>query len=305
MILLVGATGLLGGRIARQLLERGNAVRILVRRGSTYADLVTAGAQAALGDLKDPDSVRAACRGVDAVITTANAIGRSGADNLESVDQQGNRNLVDAAAAEGVDRFVFVSALGAAAHHPMQLLRAKGDTEQLLRESGMTWTVLQPNFYMDVWIPAVVGGPALAGQPVTLVGDGMRRHSMVAARDVAAYAVAALDHDEAHNETLHIGGPHPVSWLDVVAAFEQELGRDLQVRTIAPGESVPGLPGFVSELAAALAGYDSPMDVSALTRTYEVAPTTLAEFVHGFVATSRQQSNGPLRADGSAGSSSG
>ncbi|MGI8537097.1 MAG: hypothetical protein ACR2K2_11500, partial [Mycobacteriales bacterium] len=91
------------------------------------------------------------------------------------------------------------------------------------------------------------------------------------------------------DQTLYVGGPHPVTWLDVVAAFETELGRDVPVRTIAPGESIPGLPAIVSELAAALASYDSPMDVSALTRTYGVAPTTLADFVHGFVATSRQR----------------
>ncbi len=289
MILVAGATGLLGGQIARRLLDDGREVRVLVRSRSTYDPLVGAGAQAVLGDLRDPDSLRAACRGADAVITTANAIGRTGVDNLESVDHHGNRNLIDAAAAEGVRRFLFVSALGAAANHPMPLLRAKGRTEQRLRASGMTWTVLQPNFYMDLWIPAVVGGPVLAGQPVTLVGDGRRQHSMVAVRDVASYAVAALDHHAAHDQTLYIGGPNPVSWLDVVGAFEKELGRDVPVRTIAPGEPIPGSPDIVSELAAALASYDSPMDVAELSRTYGVTPTTLGDFVHDFVATSRQR----------------
>ncbi|MBA3527888.1 MAG: NmrA family NAD(P)-binding protein, partial [Propionibacteriaceae bacterium] len=156
-----------------------------------------------------------------------------------------------------------------------------------LRQSGMTWTVLQPNFYMDIWIPAVVGGPALAGQPVTLVGDGRRVHSMVAVADVAHYAVAALDHHEAHNQTLYVGGPQPASWLDVVSAFEAELGRHLPVRTISPGEPIPGQPEFVGQLAAVLASYDSPMDISELSRRYGVAPTTLAEFVAGFLANSR------------------
>jgi len=153
----------------------------------------------------------------------------------------------------------------------------------------MTWTGLQPNFFMDLWIPPIVGVPALAGRPVTVVGDGKRQHSMVAVHDVASYAVAALDHHEAHNQTLYIGGPHPVAWLDVVAAFEKELDQKVPVRTIAPGDPIPGLPDIVSELAAALASYDSPMDVSELTRTYAVAPTTLTDFVHRFVAASRQQ----------------
>lgn len=286
MILVVGATGVLGGCIARRLLGHGAPVRILVRSGSQYDDLVAAGAEAVIGDLKDPDSVRGACRGIRAVLTTANAIGRTGKDNLESVDHLGNRNLVDAAAAENVRRFVFISALGAHPDHPMPLLRAKGLTEQRLRASGMAWTVLQPNLYMDIWVPAVVGGPALDGRPVTLVGDGLRRHSMVAVRDVASYATAALDHPEADNRTIPIGGPQPVTWRDAVAAFERELGRDLTVRTIAPGEAIPDLPDMISELAAALAGYDSPLDMAELATTYGIAPTTLDDFVHGFVAAS-------------------
>lgn len=290
MILVVGATGLLGGTIARRLLEQGRPVRILVRHGSYYDDLVSDGAEPVIGDLRDPGSLRTACDGVDAVVTTANAVGRSGLDNLESVDQQGNRDLVDAASAAGVRQFVFISALGAHADHPVPLLRAKAATEQRLRASGMSWTVLQPNFFIDTWVPMVVGGPALDGRPVTLVGDGLRRHSMVAVHDVAAYAVAAIDHPVAAGRTLLIGGPEPLTWRDVVAAFEVELGRNLTVNTVAPGELIPGVPGFVSELAAALATYDSPLDMSALPGTYDVQPTMLADFVHRFVATATQHS---------------
>jgi uncharacterized protein YbjT (DUF2867 family) len=289
MILVVGATGQLGGLITHELLSRGTSVRMLVRSGSTHDELVAAGAEAIVGDLKDRDSVRAACCDVDAVITTANAIGRTGADNLESVDHLGNADLVDAAAAEGVRQFVFISALGADADHPMPLLRAKGRTERRLRTSGMAWRVLQPNLYMETWIPAIVGGPALAGQPVTLVGDGQRQHSMVAIRDVVSYTIAALDHPEAQDQTLPIGGPQPVTWRDVVAAFERELGRELLVHTIAPGELIPGLPQVVSELAAALACYDSPLDMTELSKIYGVAQTPLADFVHRFVADGLQR----------------
>lgn len=288
MILVVGATGLLGGHITRRLLDQGRPVRIVVRQGSDYDGLVTAGAEAAIGDLKDPHSVRAACRGVDAVITTANAIGRDGEDNLESVDHIGNNNLIDAAVAQGVRKFVFTSSLGADPGHPMPLLRTKGLVEQRLRASGMTWTVLQPNFYMDTWIPAIVGGPALTGQPVTLVGDGLRQHSMIAVRDVAHYATAALDHPDAHDQTLRIGGPQPFTWRDVVATFERELGEELSIQTIAPGALIPDVPAVVSELAAVLAGYDSPLDMLELSRTVGVLPTTVASFVHDFVASTQR-----------------
>jgi uncharacterized protein YbjT (DUF2867 family) len=288
MILIAGATGQLGTLIARTLLQQGKPVRVLVRSGSSYHDLVAAGAQPMVGDLKDADSLRAACTDVDSVVTTANSTARGGEDTVESVDRDGNRNLVNAAAAAGVRRFVFISALGAHRESPMPLLQAKGETEQLLHDSAMRWTVLQPNVFMDKLIPAVVGAPALAGRPVPLIGNGQRRHSFVAMRDVAAYAVAALDSAQSEGRTLVIGGPLPVSWHDIVAAYERELGRSIPVTSVQPGQDLPGLPGIISALVAALETYDSPIDSDELASTYGVTPTPLVEFVRSFVASHRQ-----------------
>jgi NADH dehydrogenase len=284
MILVVGATGQLGGTIARQLLELGQPVRILVREGSPYEDLVSAGAEPALGDLKDEASLRAACAGVDAVVATATSATRGGGDTVESVDLAGNRNLVEAAAAAGVRRFVFTSVLGADPDSPVPFIRAKGETEARLRESGMAWTILRPDAFMDTWFPNVVGHPARAGQPVTLVGEGKRRHSYVAMGDVAAYAVAALEHEFAAGQILPLGGPRPLTWQDVVEAYERELGRRLEVRTVAPGQPVPGLPDFVAGLLAVLDTYDSPLEMDELAKSYGVTPTSVNEFVRIHVA---------------------
>lgn len=204
------------------------------------------------------------------------------------MDRDGNRNLVRAAGAAGVRRFVFTSALGAHPDHPMPLLRAKGETERLLHDSAMTWTVLQPNAFMDRLIPAVVGGPALAGQPVTLIGTGRRHHSFVAMCDVAAYAVAALDHAKSERGTLVIAGPQPVSWHDIVATYERELGHPIPIHTVPPGQEIPGVPDMVSQLVAALDTYDTPIPTDELAATYGVTPTALVEFVRGFVASHRQ-----------------
>lgn len=287
MILVAGATGRLGGLVVRRLLADGRPVRILVRPQSEHADLVDLGAEPVLADLKDPASVRAACAGVDAVVTTANAVGRGGDDTIDSVDRQGNRHLVDAAEASGVRRFVFVSVLGADAASPVPLVRAKAETEQHLASSSMAWTVLQPNLFMDTWLPMVVGGPALAGAPVTLVGEGRRRHSMVAMADVASYALAVLDRAQAHGKRLVIGGPEPLSWHDAVAAFEMELGHDVTVRMAGPGDGVPGMPDEVVPLFHALEQYDSPIDMTATSAAYGVTPTSLGDFVASFVASLR------------------
>lgn len=293
MILVVGATGQLGGLIAQTLLDRGKPVRILVRDASSYDHLVKSGAEPVKADLKNPDSLRAACAGIDAVVTTANSTARGGADTLESVDRAGNRQLIDAAAAEGVRHFVFVSSIGAGPENPVPLLQAKGEAERRLRHSGMAWTILQPNMFMDKLPLMVVGGPALAGRPVTLVGEGRRRHSMVAMRDVAAYAVAALERQEAVGQTLLIGGPEPISWRDVVAAFEQELGRDVPVKTVPLGLPVPGMPDWLSQVLTALETYDSPLDIDALADAYGVMPTSLAEWARDVVVSSRERVPGP------------
>lgn len=287
MILVVGATGQLGGLIVRTLLDRGRPVRALVR-GTSGDAAGPAGAETVVGDLKDPPSLAAACRGVSAVVTTANSVGRSGVDTVESVDRRGNHDLIEAAAAAGVRRFVFTSALGASLDSPVPFLRAKAETEQHLRASGMDWTILQPNLFMDIWVPAVVGGPALAGEPVTLVGQGRRRHSFVAARDVAAYAVAALDHARSAGRVLVIGGPQPLSWQDVVGMFEEVLGREVPTRSMPLGTSVPGLPDAVRGVLTALETYDSPLDMAEPSRTFGVPPSTLGDYVREFVARAGQ-----------------
>jgi NADH dehydrogenase len=282
-VLVVGATGDLGGLIARSLLEQGAQVRILVREGSSYDDLVELGAEAVPGDLKDAASLRTACAGVETVITTANSVARGGEDTVESVDRKGNLDLIEAAAGAGVRRFIFISALGANASSPEPFMRAKGEAEEALRESGMTWTIFQPNIYMELWIPMMVGGPALAGKPVTLVGEGRRRHSMVARQDVAAYALAALENKAADDQTLVIGGPEPLSWRDIIAAFEDELGRPIPVQSIPLGQPMPGFPPAVTGLVTALETYDSPIDMSGLVSSFGVTPSPVADFIRDFI----------------------
>src|SRR3989475_5529914 len=123
MILVVGATGNLGGMITHGLLTQGKDVRILVREGRSYAPLVAAGATPAIGDLKERASLDVACRDIDTVVTTATAIIRQPPDTLETVDDAGYRNLIEAAKAAGVRHFVFTSALGSSPDSPVPLMR--------------------------------------------------------------------------------------------------------------------------------------------------------------------------------------
>ena len=277
MILVVGATGVLGGMIARALLARGNEVRILVREGSNYPPLVAAGATAAVGDLKERSSLDAACRNIDTIVTTATAIIRQPPDTLETVDDAGYRNLIDAAKRAGVRHLVYTSALGSSPDSPVPLMRIKALNEQRLRESGMTYTILMPNLYIEVWAGIIVAAPVAQGKPVTLIGDASHRHSMLSMRDAASFAVAAVDNPAARNATIVIGGPAPVSWTDVVAAAERILGRKIETRSVALGEPIEGLPPGVAGMFSAMETYDSAIEMDETARTFGVTPTSLEE----------------------------
>jgi uncharacterized protein YbjT (DUF2867 family) len=232
-----------------------------------------------LGDLRDRASLEDACQGIEVVVTTANSALRGGADNPQTVDLEGNRNLIDAAKAAGVRQFVFVSAMVADPASPVPFVAAKGKTEVYLRDSGVPYTILAPNAFMEFWIGMYIGLPALQGQPVTIAGDGRRRHSFVSATDVGRFAVASIRHPDAMNRKLLLGGPEPVTLREAVAEYEKALGRLVPLRCVRPGEPVPGLPEAVWRLAASLDMFDSPLDMAETARTFDVELTSLREFV--------------------------
>jgi NADH dehydrogenase len=247
-----------------------------VRHHSDYQPLIEAGAEAAFGDLKDVASLDAACEGVDTLITTANAAGRGGEDTFDSVDDAGNRNLISAATRAGVRRFIFTSVLGSDPSSPSPLIRAKGLTEERLRASGMSFTIVQPDVYMDLLIPMVVAMPLSRGDTVVLVAEARRKHTFVAMQDVAALILAALDHEAARNQTIPFGGPEPLSWRDIVGIVGEMAGREIPFETVSPGEQLPGQPEFVSGLMASLEMYDSAFDARVTAATYGVELTPLS-----------------------------
>ena len=209
-------------------------------------------------------------------------------DNPETVEDKGNRQLIDAAEAAGVEQFVFVSAIGASASSPVPFQAGKGKAEEHLRASRLRYTILQPNADMDVWLSMVFGMPLAQGLPITLVGDGNRKHSFIAEDDVRAFALAALGHPAARNQTLVLGGPQALLFRDVAATYERVLGRPLEVRHVKAGTPVPGAPESIHQMVAAMDTYDSPIPMEETARTFDVDLATVEEFV-------RRSMSGSLR----------
>jgi NADH dehydrogenase len=278
MILVVGASGTLGGKVVRRLIEEEHPVRAMVRDPASAEALSAAGADIVKGDLRMPDTLGPALRGVAAVITTANSAGRRDGDT-DAVDRLGNYALIDAAREESVEQFVFVSALGAASDSPVPFLRAKGQAEDRLRQSGVPFTILRPAFFMENWIGRFVVDPVRAGRPVVIIGEGERVHSFVAVDDVAAFVVAVLGNPPAIGRTITFGGPHALSWLDIVESAAHVVGRVIPVRHVSPGTSISGLPDTVAQLAAAIDRHDSVVESRNVAEEFGVALTPVESWL--------------------------
>ncbi len=236
MILIVGATGELGGRVAKRLAESGSDVRALVRPVSPATQLEQLPIDIVRGDLRDEASLSAAMVGVDTVLTTATAIGRilAGARDVSiaDVDGRGNLNLIRAADAAGVERFVFVSGAGLCAELAAiaPLSRAKWAAEQALRASGMRAVIVRPDMFQEVWLAPVTGIDPRAGKAL-IYGHGRCPARYVAMDDVAAL-IRHLAVTPDPPAVVEFGGPGALTRMQVVALFEKAMGRSLRVRHV-------------------------------------------------------------------------
>jgi uncharacterized protein YbjT (DUF2867 family) len=232
MILVVGATGLVGSEVCQRLMRRGEPVRALVRATSSKEKievLRSLGVELCVGDLKDPQSIVAACRGVNAVISTASStLTRQPGDSIESVDAAGQLNLVNAAKDANVGRFLFVSF-----RRPPGISFPLGDAKEQVENAvtSLNFTVIQASWFMEVWLSPALGFD-YANAAARIYGPGTSPISWVSFRDVAEICAVALRHPAAGRKTIEFGGPEALSPLEVVARFERIGGRPFRLEHV-------------------------------------------------------------------------
>jgi uncharacterized protein YbjT (DUF2867 family) len=292
MTLIIGATGLLGSEICRQLIAKGARVRALVRRPSSpqrVSQKKGLGAEIVTGDIKDAASLRDACRGVTAVISTASStLSRQEGDSIDSVDRQGQLNVIDAAEAAGVKQFVLISFSSFGIEFPLQ--EAKRAVEERLRRSRMTFTILQPTFFTEVWLGPALGFDA-ANARAQIYGDGEAKVSWISFLDVARFAVASLDNAKAGNATIPLGGPDALSPLDVVRQVERLSGKPMAVQHV-PAEALREQHGAAADsLQKSFAGLmlsyarGDVIDMTEADRVFGVRPQrSVQQYLQGILA---------------------
>ncbi len=289
MILIVGANGVLGREIVARLLEAGEPVRLLARDPAKVDDLRRKGAEVVRGDLIDPASLAVACQGADAVVAAAHSLLGKGQYSSEAVDAAGNRALISAARAAGVDHFVFISILGARPDHPVDFWRTKYGVEEYLRTSGLTATILRPSAFMEWHAHTFNGKSILEKGKTTIIGKGTKPRNFVAAADVAGYVVQALTDPALRGRTLEVGGPGNYTNNDVAALYGRLAGVTPKVGHIPPtaarGLSVvlkpfqPGVSRIMYMNSLPDDAFDERFDPSPLLAEFPQPLTSLPDFV--------------------------
>ncbi len=231
-ILVAGATGFLGGEICRQLVDKNKTVKGLVRATSDankVAQLKASGVETIEGDLKDKVSLENVLHGVSAIISTVSStLSRQEGDSIQTVDDEGQINLIDAAVNAGVKQIIYISfcELGEC---PLQT--AKRKVEKHLAESGLNYTILQPTYFMEVWLSPTLGFD-YPNAKATIYGEGNNKISWIAIKDVASFTVAILDNPAATNKTIELGGPEALSPLEAVNIFETVKGTKFELQFV-------------------------------------------------------------------------
>ncbi|MBY0422539.1 MAG: complex I NDUFA9 subunit family protein [Parvularculaceae bacterium] len=251
-----GGSGFVGRNVVRELAKRGWRVRVAVRRPHHAQFLRPMGAvgqiQLAQANLRDRRSVAEALKGADAVVNCVGILYESGPQSFAAVQAAGAATIAELAAAEGVRRFVQISAIGADAEGESQYARSKAEGEAAVRAAIPTATILRPSIifgpedgFFNRFAAMAAAAPALP-----LIGGGETEFQPVYVDDVADAVAAALERPEAAGAVYELGGPRVYSFRALMELTLAVIGRKRLLAPIPFG--VASLMGLAGEVAGFL-----------------------------------------------------
>ncbi|MCC6387222.1 MAG: NAD(P)H-binding protein [Dehalococcoidia bacterium] len=289
-VCVAGGTGLLGRAIVPALLDAGHEV-VVLSRSNPATDPVDPRAGWVHGDVTDPGGLVEPLRGMDAVVDAVQ-FPKSPVENprkgltFERIDLGGTKNLVDAAKAAGVPRFVGLSGAGAAEDARYHWLRFKWQEERHIQGSGLTYTIFRPSWIYgprDVSLNRFLGfAKFLPFIPV--IGDGKTRLNPLFVGDLGRHVAAALSLSSAENRLFEIGGPEVLTMDEIIRTALAARGKKrfllhqpawLMKMVASVAQFAPGRPLTPDAIDFIL--MDPISDTAGLTATFGLPLTPLAE----------------------------
>ena len=226
MILVTGANGFVGRNLVGRLRKDGIAVRALVRNPAKAARLRDLGAELAEGDISNPSSLETAVKGCDRVVHLVGIIQEAPGVTFKGVHIDGTRNVLDAAKKEGVKQFFLQSALGTRPNAKSQYHRTKWEAEELVRASGLPFTILRPSLiYGPGDLFTIRLAETIKISPVLpVIGSGRSKIQPIFIDDVTECIQKISTSDSYLNEMYEIGGPEQLTYEEVTKAIAAALG---------------------------------------------------------------------------------
>ena len=226
MILVTGATGFVGSHLVRRLRKESIPVRAVVRTPAKAQALRDLGVEVVPGDLSDPWSLIAAAEGAERVVHLVGIIQEGRGSTFESVHVDGTKNMLEAAAKAGVRHFFHQSALGTREGAKSEYHRTKWEAEELVRKSGIPFTILRPSL---IYGPGDLFTVRLAEMirlsPVLpVVGSGRSRVQPIFIDDVVSCIAKAVMSDAFAGRVFEVGGPDQLTYEEVTKAIADALG---------------------------------------------------------------------------------
>ncbi|OYR59434.1 complex I NDUFA9 subunit family protein [Halorubrum halodurans] len=220
-VLVAGGTGFIGSYLCRALAEDGHEVTAMSRSPAETPE----GVDSAVGDVTAYDSIAPAVEDHDAVVNLV-ALSplfepKGGNVMHDRVHRAGTENLVRAAEEAGADRFLQMSALGADPDGDTAYIRAKGEAEEIVRESDLEWTVFRPSVVFGdggefVSFTKRLKGMFAPGVPLyPLPGGGKTRFQPIHVEDLVPMLAAALESDDHVGAVYEVGGPETLTLREV------------------------------------------------------------------------------------------
>jgi uncharacterized protein YbjT (DUF2867 family) len=291
-VLVVGATGQLGGVITSKLISSGTKVRALARNRDRLARFAP-GAEIAAVDLRDLSKLTEACRGIDQIVATANNNMGKGPTSPTRTDLGAYQNLCAAVRNTGIRRLIYVSYKGVSQDAPVDIFRVKWYIEDAIRRSGVPYVMLRPTAFMEIWIDQILAKGIREKGVATIFGAGTNIANYISVEDVAEFAVKILSRAEVVNEAVDAGGPSNLSQNDLATLVERRLKASGKRRHV-PVAALRLLPPVIrpfNEVAARLMtlGLYSATEAQAFpgwktsADRFGVAPRTVESYVEQMI----------------------
>jgi len=225
-VLVAGATGYLGGFVAREFKARGYFVRALVRSPRKLGHLWDSTDEIVEAEVTQPDTLEHICDGIDVVFSSIGITRQKDGLTFHDVDYQGNKNLLEAALKAGVKKFVYVSAFNGPGLRHLDIGAAHEDFVDELKSSGICYAVLRPTGYFSDM--GEVFEMARRGR-AWLIGSGENRVNPIHGADLAVACADAMEGDETE---IDAGGPQTITWSEAAALAFEVLGQPAKVTRI-------------------------------------------------------------------------